>query len=211
MEGSVANIPKMAEFFGAVTERNLKLGERCSPPSDRNIYDGTMCSSQVLVLNPCREDDRAFYGEEQLKWIDEKLSETNGERMRFLVTHMPQNNTVSCSFEKMGKLMFVADGDKLQEIIDRHGNVIHISGHTHYDFDSDGLNTWFDEKHSNLYINAGCIVWCGVEFNQRREYYVKDRCTAQIIEVYEDSVIIRGLELVSGKYVARCLHRALTM
>ncbi len=211
MEGSVANIPKMAEFFGAVAKRNVQLGEKCSSPSDRNTYDGTLSSSQVLVLNPCREDDRAFYGEEQLRWIDEKLSQSDGERFRFLVTHMPQNNTVSCSFEKMGKLLFVGDGDKLQEIIDRHKNIIHISGHTHYDFDSDGLNTKFDDKTTSLYINAGCIVWCGVEFNQRREYYIKDRCTAQLIEVYEDCLIIRGIELVSGKFVSRCLHRALTM
>lgn len=208
MEGSVANHAKMAEFFGAVAERNVKLGEKCSVPSDRNIFDGTLCGAQVLVLNPCREDDHMFYGEDQLKWIDEKLCETDGERFRFLVTHVPQTNTVGCSFEKMGVSRFTADNDELQKILDKHKNVIHLSGHTHYDFDSDGLNTKFDEVNNNLYVAAGCLVWCGVEFNQRREYYIKDRCTAQIIEVYEDCIIVRGMELVSGKFVARCLHRA---
>ena len=103
---------------------------------------------------------------------------------------------------------YVIDNDALQEILDKHKNIIHLSGHTHYDFDSDGVNTKFDEQSNNLYINGGCLVWCGVEFNQRREYYVKDRCTAQLMEIYEDCVIIRGIELVSGKFVSRCLHRA---
>ena len=211
MQGSVANIPKMAEFFGLVSERNAKLGEKCSKPSDRNTYDGTICGAQVLVLNPCREDDNEFYGEDQLKWIDEKLTETDGERFRFLVTHLPQNNTVGCSFEMMGRAWLTADHDEFQEIINRHKNIIHLSGHTHYDFDSDGLNTKHDTDCNNLYINGGCLVWCGVEYSKRREYYIKDRCTAQLIEVYEDCIIIRGVELVSGKFVARCLHRALEM
>ena len=208
MEGSVANHPKMAEFFGLVASRNVKLGEKCSAPSERNTYDGTICGAQVLVLNPCREDDIEFYGEDQLKWMEEKLSETDGERMRFLVTHLPQNNTVGCSFERMGHSWLTKDHDDFQKIIDRHKNIVHLSGHTHYDFDSDGLNTKHDTESNNLYISCGCLVWCGVEFNQRREYYVKDRCTAQIIEVYEDCTIIRGMELVSGKYVSRCLHKA---
>jgi hypothetical protein len=144
----------------------------------------------------------------QLKWIDEKLTETDGERFRFLVTHLPQNNSVGCSFEMMGRAWLTADHDEFQEIMNRHKNVIHLSGHTHYDFDSDGLNTKFDAEYNNLYISAGCMVWCGVEFNQRREYYIKDRCTCQVIEVYEDCLVIRGLECVSGKFVARCLHRA---
>ena len=208
MEGSVANHPKMAEFFGKIVKRNVSLGEKCSAPDDRNVYDGTVCGFQVLVLNPCREDDFGFYGKDQLCWIDEKLSETDGERLRFIVTHFSQKNTVGGSFEKLGLSSLTSDHDEFQEIIDRHKNVIHLSGHTHYDFDSDGLNTKFDAVKNNLYINGGCLVWCGVEFNQRREYYIKDRCTAQLIEIYEDCIIIRGMELVSGKFVARCLHRA---
>lgn len=205
--GAVANIEKMEEFFGAISERNTRLGEKSSKPSLRNEYDGTVSGAQVLVLNPCREDDRPFYGEEQLKWIDQKLTETDGERYRFLVTHFHQKNTVGLSPERMGQ-GFVQDDEALQEILNKHKNIIHMSGHTHYDFDSEGVNTKFDANNNNLYINGGCLVWCGVEFNQRREYYVKDRCTCQVIEVYEDCMVIRGLECVSGKYVARCIHRA---
>ncbi len=208
MEGSVANHPKMAEFFSRIADRNVTLGEMCSQPSERNTYDGTLCGAQVLVLNPCREDDFGFYGEDQLRWIDEKLTETDGERYRFLVTHFAQKNTVGCSFEMMGRSTLTADHDEFQKIIDRHKNIIHLSGHTHYDFDSDGLNTKFDAENKNLYISCGCLVWCGVEFNKRREYYIKDRCTAQLIEIYEDCMIIRGMELVSGKFVPRCMHRA---
>lgn len=206
--GSVANHPQMAEFFGLVSKRNESLGEKCAAPTDRNTYDGTMKDFCVLVLNPCREDDRLFYGKEQLEWIDDMLCKTDGDRFRFLVTHVPQDYTVGRSFERMGHAWLTADHDDFRDIMNRHGKVIHISGHTHYDFDSDGINTKYDTDFNNLYIGAGCLVWCGVEFDKRREYYIQDRCTAQLIEVYEDCLVIRGMELVSGKYVARCLHRA---
>ncbi len=207
-EGAVANIKKMAEFYKCLADRNVALGEKCSDPEDRNYYVGTASGATVLVINPCREDEDQYLGEEQLKWIDQKLTETDGERYRFMITHLQQQNTVGRPQELMGE-MFFRDNDELQAILDKHKNVIHMSGHTHYDFDSEGVNTLVDNEHQNIYINNGCLVWCNVYFEKRREYYVQDRCTAQVIEVYEDCILLKGLEFVSGKYVPRCLHRAM--
>ena len=70
-------------------------------------------------------------------------------------------------------------------------------------------NTYFDNAHSNLYLNAGCAVWNGVDMEERREYYLQERCTGQLIEFYGDGTVIsRGVDFVSGKYIPRCLHMA---
>lgn len=66
-------------------------------------------------------------------------------------------------------------------------------------------NTAYDAKHDVLYLNAGCAVWNGVDFEQRREYYLQDRSTGQQIEIYEDKIITRGVDFVSGKWIPRCV------
>lgn len=102
-------------------------------------------------------------------------------------------------------MQFVLDDAELTEIFNRHPGLIHVSGHTHYNFDSDMPNASYDSEHDVLYLNAGCAVWNGVDFEQRREYYLQDRCTGQQIELYDGYSITRGVDFVSGKYIPRSL------
>lgn len=51
------------------------------------------------------------------------------------------------------------------------------------------------------------MVWTGVGLNARPEYYQKDRAMGQLIEVYEDYMLVRGIEYVSGKFIPRCYHK----
>ena len=150
------------------------------------------------------EKPPVFTAEEKRAWLDKKLCESDSEALRFVLTHFHQKNTVGCSAERFGE-QFVRDDEALSEILNRHPGVIHVSGHTHFNFDSDMPNTAYDAKHDVLYLNAGCAVWNGVDFEQRREYYLQDRSTGQQIEIYEDKIITRGVDFVSGKWIPRCV------
>ena len=205
-EGCYPHYDEMNEFFTWQKDRSVKLGATASEIHfPKYYYDARVNGVHIIVLDACNEKNQFYLGDEQLKWLDEKLTESDGERYRFVISHFHQKGNIVQTRTSAG-VSFYKENDEVQEILDRHKNVIHSSGHTHYNFDSDLKNTHYDSKNNNLYINAGCAVWNGVCMNERREYYVKNRCTGQVVEVYDNYVITRGIEFVSGKYISRCIH-----
>ena len=203
--GAVPHFAEMHAFFEWECKRAEALGAKTADLNERNYFEARLGdNTQVLVLNPNDVGNHFEVGEAQREWLSEKLNAGDGARVRFVLTHFHQQNTVGCSERQQGMKFFI-DNDEVQEILDRHTGIIHLSGHTHYNFDSDMPNASFDSARRILYLNAGCAVWNGVDMNVRREYYLQNRCTGQRIEVYGDSVITRGVDFVSGKYIPRCL------
>ena len=206
--GATPHFKEMHDFFLWQCERNRALGVTDADLGDKNFFEARFADgTQILVLNANDVKNHFEVGAQQRAWLDRKLTESDGARYRFVMSHYHQQNTVGCSQRRMGQKFFI-DNNETQEILDRHQNVLHISGHTHYNFDSDMPNTFFDSIHRNLYLNAGCAVWNGVDMEERREYYLQNRATGQRIEIYEDCILTRGVDFVSGRYIPRCLHYA---
>lgn len=202
--GATPHFAEMHDFFEWQCAHDQKLGVKIADLNEKNYFEGRLPDgTQVLVLNANDVNNHFEVGEAQRAWLDKKLCESDSEALRFVLTHYHQKNTVGCSAERFGE-QFVLDDEALSEILNRHPGVIHVSGHTHFNFDSDMPNTAYDAKHDVLYLNAGCAVWNGVDFEQRREYYLQDRSTGQQIEIYEDKIITRGVDFVSGKWIPRC-------
>ena len=201
--GCVPHYDEMRAFFSWVCEHDKALGAEVSPLSDRNEYTVRFAGVQAIMANPCHEQNVFFMGEDKLAWLDEQLAASDGERLRYVVTHFHQRGTVAC-FMRREDANYFRDNDAMQEILDRHGNIIHVSGHTHLNFDLDCLNGKYDGKHKVLYLNAGCAVWNGVCMEVRREYYLQHRATGQCLDICDGCVIARGVDFVSGKFVPRC-------
>ena len=205
-KGSFPHYDDMLLFMQNQIKHNEALGIEMTPLTERNTYAARIDGISFIMLNPNEENRHYEYREDQLKWFDEQLSLSDGDRFRVVTTHFHRYNTVSVPRRKTPVNVPVND-DKCGEIIDRHRNIIHISGHSHYNMDdNDMVSAKLDEKHNVLYSNGGCMVWTGVAMNERPEYYQKDRAMGQIIEVYSDHIIVRGVEYVSGKYISRCIH-----
>lgn len=101
---------------------------------------------------------RKFLFEEgrQLIWLDQHLSRAKDIRWHLILCHAPllHHNPK----QKVGRANPYLNRDRqLQEIIDRHGNVFFLSGHTHLSMNHpDGCVEW-DAEHRNLYINDGSV------------------------------------------------------
>ena len=202
--GATPHFAEMHAFFEWQCAHDNALGVKTDGLTDKNYFEGRLPDgTQVLVLNANDVNNHFEVGEAQRAWLDKKLCESDGQ-IRFVLTHYHQKGTVGCSAERFG-MQFVLDDAELTEIFNRHPGLIHVSGHTHYNFDSDMPNASYDSEHDVLYLNAGCAVWNGVDFEQRREYYLQDRCTGQQIELYDGYSITRGVDFVSGKYIPRSL------
>lgn len=101
---------------------------------------------------------RKFLFEEgrQLDWLDRHLGTARNIRRHLILCHAPllHHNPK----QEVGKNNPYLNRDRqLQEIIDRCGNVIFLSGHTHLSMNHpEGCVEW-DEKLGNLYINDGSV------------------------------------------------------
>ena len=204
--GAVAHPAEMHEFFCKIAEHNRALGVECTEPTEGdNNYAMTVGGVKSIMVNA--HLPHAEYGEGNRAFLDEQLSSCDGARYRFVVNHYHMQNTVANIGKQKGGKYF-RDNDEVQAILDKHENIIHVSGHTHFTYDSDCLNSCFDPKHKNVYLNAGCAVWNGCQMEVRREYYLQHRATGQIVEIYDGYIITRGIDFVCGKFYPRCLMKA---
>ena len=206
-KGSFPHYEDMSAFMSWQHERNVKLGAEMLSIGPRETFSVTYNGITIITLNP-NEETRHFagkryqYKDDQLLWLDEELKKCDGDRFRIVNTHFHRNETVSMVKSS------VFNDDKCGEILDKHKNILHLSGHCHYNMDSEWIHVYEDKKYNNVYVNGGCMVWTGVNLNKRPEYYQQDRAMGQLIEVYEDHMLFYGVEYVSGKYIPRTLHRA---
>lgn len=115
---------------------------------------------EIIGLQAVAEQRKFLFEEgRQLDWLDQYLSGIQNIReirWHLILCHAPLLH--HSPKQEVGKNNPYLNRDRqLQEIIDRHGNVIFISGHTHLSMNHpEGCVEW-DEKHGNLYINDGSV------------------------------------------------------
>lgn len=112
---------------------------------------------ELFGIQAVAERQKFFFEEgRQLEWLDRRLSEPYGARWRILLCHAPllHHNPVRLA----GTHNPYLNRDKqLQEIINRHGRILFVSGHTHLSVnDSAGCAEW-DKGKKNIYVNAASI------------------------------------------------------
>ncbi len=202
--GAVPHFKEMHDFFVWQETHNTSLGVKVNDLNDRNYYEGILPDgTHVYVLNANDVNNHFEVGEAQRQWLDKKLCETESDgALRIVMIHFHQRTTVGYarSNPNEGELI---DNDEMQALLNKHGNILHLSGHTHYNFDVDTPNSLHDKEHNVIYLNCGCAVWNGVNMSCRGEYYLKTRCTGQLIEFYDGYTLIRGVDFVSGKFTPR--------
>lgn len=214
-KGSVPHYEDMSAFMAWQHKRNEKLGAKMVSFGPRETFSVKYNGITIITLNPNEETRhiegaRNQYREDQLQWLDDELTKCDGDRFRIVNTHFHRSNTVSIPKNMQAthsSAYDILNDDKCGEILDNHKNILHISGHCHQNMDSEWINVLHDKQHNVAYLNGGCMVWTGVGLNSRPEYYQQDRAMGQLVEVYEDYMLVRGIEYVSGKFIPRCFHK----
>ena len=212
-KGCTPHYEDMSAFMAWQQARNESLGAQyLSYDPERYTFALEYDGVTYIALNPNEPSNGAIYREDQLTWLDDTLTLCDGDRYRVIATHFHRKDTVSDNrFTHEGneskKTVTAINDGACGDIIDKHGNILHVSGHCHYTLDTDIPNICFDPVNRVGYINGGCMVWTGVSMVMRREYYQQDRAMGQVVEIYDDYMVIRGIEYVSGKFIPRCLRK----
>ncbi len=122
-----------------------------------NAYAVRMGRMDIIGLQAISLE-RQFLFEDgvQLDWLNRYLTANQDVDWHLILCHAPllRHNPK----REVGINNPYLNRDKeLQQIIDRHGNVVFISGHTHLSMDNlMGCVEW-NEEYQNLYINVGSI------------------------------------------------------
>lgn len=119
-------------------------------------YAASFGDIEIIGLQAVTEKRKfLFEGGKQLEWLNRLLSKTPKARWRIILCHAPllQHNPK----REEGKSPYLNRDKQLQEIVDRHGKIIFISGHTHLSMNNPTGCVEWDAVSSNLYINDASI------------------------------------------------------
>ena len=90
-----------------------------------------------------------------LKWLDEHLSSHTDVKWHMILCHAP---LIAHNPQRTSGAPYLDKNKELQSIVDRHGNIIFLSGHTHVSPNVlKGCVDW-NIGRRNIYINCGSVV-----------------------------------------------------
>jgi 3',5'-cyclic AMP phosphodiesterase CpdA len=137
----------------------------------------------------------ADLSDEQLAWLDAKLSEgQDSGRPAFVFLHQPLKDTVAGSYEAQ-KWYGVTQDEELKAVLSKYPNAILFTGHTHWELGSQ--HTVFGGKdRMPMMINAASVAYLWTDEDKH-----KDGSQGLFVEVYADRVIIKGRDFAAGEWL----------
>ncbi len=149
-----------------------------------------------------------YLTEENLTWLEQTLATVtaNGKKT-FLMYHQPLTNTVAGSFLPEGEDINefsqvrkvrlgaeVAADEDLQNILMNYPDLVIFTSHSHYNLAAPNtlklkdMYPYMVNTAATAYISRGD----GVRYNEAQALYV---------DVYDDKVVIRGRDVLAGKWI----------
>lgn len=209
-----------SSFFAWLHEKNLRNGVITT--GCENLFSTRIQSIHVIGIEQiCEKGDLHVLGEDTLEQLDQILTESDGEYLRIVLCHYPVSQYV-CGAKENSKRHYIYENKKLFGILEAHGNILYITGHTHNSFDSDYPSIVLGE-HQMVYVNAASF-WnaqpCEKERKEFDQYferkvpsylkrYLKARTMGLVIEVYEDEIVFKARDCVFRKWIPRGCIRLL--
>ena len=147
------------ERYGAFQERMLRSAEQNGFAVTRVpgslAYTVPMGALDIIGLQCVTAGRRfSFADGNQLDWLEEHLSRTEADWHIILchaplLHHHPNRHT---------GMPYLDQDRRLQDILERRGGVIFLSGHTHVSPNILPGNAEYDAQHQNVYLNCGSVV-----------------------------------------------------
>lgn len=168
-----------------------------------HFYD-TEIDGIHLIFCSVPNGSKYEFGKEQLEWLSERLyaDEASGKPI-FLFDHIPPKHKLNHKDSTWNGGM--SDFDAFEAIIKKHPTVINISGDTHYTLDTVLANTVGADGNIH-YVNDGAIIdeWiANDETNPNSAWKRKsNESMGLLIEIYEDRLVLRGRNFVTGKWIS---------
>ncbi|MCC8433352.1 metallophosphoesterase [Brevibacillus sp. M2.1A] len=144
--------------------------------------------------------DFSYLSETQLKWLDEKLADSQG-KPTFIFHHQPLKNTVAGANDGYLKSNYwygVRQDTELKTILAKHPGAFLFSGHTHWELGA--KDTMYNAKYATMF-NAGATSYLWTDANTG-----KDGSQGFFVEVYGDKVRVKGRDFKNDTWIANAQY-----
>ncbi|WP_372661560.1 metallophosphoesterase [Cohnella sp.] len=133
--------------------------------------------------------------EEQLKWLDGKLSEQASlDKPIFLFLHQPLMDTVAGSYVEQDWYGVTQD-EPLRAILAKYPQAILFTGHTHWELEAEHTMADGQETMPAMF-NASSVAYLWTDDDEHKAgsqgYYV---------EVYADKVLVKGRDFITRRWI----------
>ena len=193
-----------ADFQRCLLAKAEAAGHSISYDPDGWAYAVRIGDLDVIGLQ-CVTTGRKFLFPEsrQIDWLEDYLTSTEAVWHIILchaplLAHNPNRNSGAPYLDK---------NMRLQEIVDRNGRIIFLSGHTHVSPNVMTGNGEYDSDHHNIYLDCGSVVATDTsgELGLMSPDW-KDGCKTELI-IKKDSVEISMSSIESGVKFPRGYYR----
>jgi 3',5'-cyclic AMP phosphodiesterase CpdA len=163
----------------------------------------------AIVLGSEGNHVSATVSDEQIEWFASEMEAASQTgKPIFVFFHQPVNDThgLPYTWEMDGEVGPGTGGigdasDRILEIIQKYDNVFYISGHIHAGFSGEGDSKYYVsvEKYDGYtLINTPCYMYPDVQRGGNMA-----NGTGYVIEVYENEVLIRARNFITGSWLPK--------
>lgn len=149
-----------------------------------------MLSQETYVQEKPEVGEGAWYSDEQLDWLKEKMAEHKDGKPAFVMIHqgLPAIGKDGGSHSLIRAKMF-------REILKPYPNTFVFSGHGHRDFNF--VEDHYVKETFHWFINSSV----GRVLNRKYQHEMKDSAQGIYMEVFDDKVVLRGREFSNRTWV----------
>jgi len=193
-----------AEFQRRLLAQVEQNGHRVSLAPDQRAYSVQIGDLDIIGLQ-CVTTGRHFLFPEgaQIDWLEEHLTVTPAA-WHIVLCHAPM---LKHNPNRNDGPPYLDKNKRLQEIMDRNGRIIFLSGHTHVSPNVLTGNGEYDQAHQNIYLDCGSVVatdTSGETGLMSSEW--KDGCKTELM-ITKDAVEICMSSIESGVKFPRGYYR----
>ena len=204
MPGDPAGCTVYEAFQTRLLDRVERQGYAVSRAPDGRAYSVQAGGLDVAGLQ-CVTDGRRFRfpDDAQLDWLEEHLASAPASR-HLLLCHAPM---LKHNPHRNAGAPYLHRDRRIQEILDRTGGILFLSGHTHVSPNGGRGNAERDGEHGNLYLDCGSVV--NTDLSGETGLLSpdwKDGCCTELA-ITENEVEIRMSSIASGIRFPRGYYR----
>lgn len=197
------------EDYAAFQANRLKHAAECGIEICRDpdsLAWATRLGDLDVVGMQCVVSGRKFLfpEERQLDWLEKRLDEQGDAAWHAILCHAP---LLAHNPNRNDGQPYLDRNRRLQAIVDRTGNMLFLSGHTHVSPNVIRGSAEWDDKRNNLYLNCGSVVDTAAEGeNGLMAADWKDGCVTELT-VSKDAIEIDTRSVATGTHFPRGCYR----
>ena len=192
------------DFQRCLLAKAENAGHNISYDLDGRAYAVRIGNLDIIGLQ-CVTTGRRFLFPDgrQIDWLEEHLANTEAA-WRIILCHAP---LLAHNPNRKTGAPYLDKNKRLQEIVDRNGSIIFLSGHTHVSPNVLTENCEYDVEHHNIYLDCGSVVATDTsgEMGLMSPDW-KDGCLAELA-ITQDTVEISMRSVQTGIYFPRGYYR----